>query len=82
MAHRTKGRLDGVGRAQMPPMGGGKGIEGKQRLFILAEAGTGFGVFGLVEGDKSIVVLQGVLVGSGQIHLVDQLLGLALLVFG
>lgn len=53
MAHRTKGRLDGVGRAQMPPMGGGKGIEGKQRLFILAEAGTGFGVFGLVEGDKS-----------------------------
>ena len=81
---RTVLKVDsiGIGGAQVTPVVGWKLIEGKQGVFIFLQAVAGFGVFGLIQGDKPIILIQRLGAGIGPIDLVDQFLGLELLTFG
>ena len=82
MAYGGKGRLNGIGRAQVAPMRGRKIVEGKEVVFIFAQAFTGLGIFSSIERDKLIISLESLSLGISQIHLVDQVFGFALLAFG
>ncbi len=43
MADRGEGRLDGIGRAQVDPVGRREVVEGEERVFALALALAGLG---------------------------------------